>query len=130
MRHGYLLATSTLVPLAVLLLSLLLIVLAVMHVPSLHNAFVPLLTALGICSLSSLSLVSALGTSCSAPVTSGTAAPTAPFWMEQIQHQGIAPFHPASSSYQVFRNVKVRPFLSRVLVLGGSLPISGFRGRG
>ncbi|KAM5540301.1 hypothetical protein V8D89_006120 [Ganoderma adspersum] len=54
----------------------------------------------------SLPLVSALGTSCSAPVTSGTAAPTAPFWMEQIQHQGTAPFNPAGSSYQVFRNVK------------------------
>lgn len=53
-------------------------------------------------------LVSGLGTSCSAPVASGTAAPSDPFWMEQIKHQGTSPFNPNPSGYQVFRNVKVR----------------------
>lgn len=52
-------------------------------------------------------LVSGLGSQCSAPVTSGTAAPSAPFWMEQIQHQGSAPFNSNPGGYQVFRNVKV-----------------------
>lgn len=28
------------------------------------------------------------------------------FWMENIKHQGIAPFNPSPGSYQVFRNVK------------------------
>ncbi|KAH9942506.1 beta-1,3-glucanase [Epithele typhae] len=51
-------------------------------------------------------LVDALGSSCSAPVTSGTAAPGDPFWMSQIAHQGSAPYAPGGSSYQVFRNVK------------------------
>ncbi|KAI0645963.1 exo-beta-1,3-glucanase [Trametes meyenii] len=50
--------------------------------------------------------VSGLGTQCSAPVTSGTASPNAPFWLEQIQHQGTAPFNSNPGGYQVFRNVK------------------------
>ena len=54
-------------------------------------------------------LVAGLGTSCSAPVTSGTAAPGDPFWMEQIKHQGTSPFNSNPSGYQVFRNVMVRP---------------------
>ena len=28
------------------------------------------------------------------------------FWMEQIKHQGKAPFNPQAGSYQVFRNVR------------------------
>ena len=28
------------------------------------------------------------------------------YWMEQIRHQGKAPFNPQAGSYQVFRNVK------------------------
>ncbi|TBU39254.1 beta-1,3-glucanase [Dichomitus squalens] len=72
-----------------------------MRLPSLYTSFFPLLTLLGLSTL-----VSALGTSCSAPVTSGTAAASAPFWLEQIQHQGSAPFNPNPSGYQVFRNVK------------------------
>jgi hypothetical protein len=29
-----------------------------------------------------------------------------PYWLEEIQHQGISAFHPDKNSYQVFRNVK------------------------
>lgn len=53
------------------------------------------------------SVVSGLGTLCSAPLTQGTAAPTDPYWMETIKHQGIAAFNPNPATYQVFRNVKV-----------------------
>lgn len=53
-----------------------------------------------------LSMVSALGSACSAPLTVGTAAPGDPFWLQSIKHQGTAAFNPAPSSYQVFRNVK------------------------
>ncbi len=28
------------------------------------------------------------------------------YWMENIKHQGLAPFNPSLGSYQVFRNVK------------------------
>jgi len=35
-----------------------------------------------------------------------TPTPPAPYWLEDIKHQGIAAFNPNSSSYQVFRNVK------------------------
>lgn len=49
---------------------------------------------------------SGLGSSCSAPLGSGTASPTDPYWLETITHQGTSPFNPNPSSYQVFRNVK------------------------
>lgn len=52
-----------------------------------------------------LSLVSALGSSCNAPLTHGTAAPSDPYWLELIKHQGTAAFN-NDTSYQVFRNVK------------------------
>ncbi|KAF9068659.1 exo-beta-1,3-glucanase [Rhodocollybia butyracea] len=55
---------------------------------------------------SSLTPVTSLGTSCSAPITSGTAAAGAAYWMENIKHQGTSAFNPNPSSYQVFRNVK------------------------
>src|SRR6266545_3736292 len=35
------------------------------------------------------------------------AARDAPFWMENVKHQGKAPFNPDPSGYKVFRNVKV-----------------------
>jgi hypothetical protein len=35
-----------------------------------------------------------------------SAAPAAPFWMQNIKHQGIAAFNLNSTTYQVFRNVK------------------------
>ncbi|KAJ7702338.1 exo-beta-1,3-glucanase [Mycena rosella] len=56
--------------------------------------------------LGSATLVSSLGTSCSAPLGGGTAAPTDPFWMQSIKHQGIAAFNSNPTTYQVFRNVK------------------------
>ena len=60
-------------------------------------------------------LVAGLGSQCSAPVTSGTASPSAPFWLEQIQHQGSAPFNSHPGGYKVFRNVKACSPLSSPL---------------
>jgi len=57
-------------------------------------------------------IVSALGTSCTAPLGAGTSGPNAPFWMQSIKHQGTAPFNPNPSSYTVFRNVKVSTSLA------------------
>ncbi|GLB43041.1 putative glycoside hydrolase family 55 protein [Lyophyllum shimeji] len=51
-------------------------------------------------------LVSGLGSSCSAPLGAGTAAPSDPFWMQSIKHQGISAYNPNPGGYQVFRNVK------------------------
>lgn len=56
--------------------------------------------------LTSITMVSGLGSSCSSPLGSGTAAAGDPFWLESIKHQGISAFNSAPSSYQVFRNVK------------------------
>ncbi|KAJ3557789.1 hypothetical protein NM688_g1277 [Phlebia brevispora] len=68
--------------------------------------FKPLfLAALGILAHAT-PLASALGSQCSAPLGSGAAAPGDPFWMQNIQHQGVAPFNSDASTYQVFRNVK------------------------
>lgn len=50
-------------------------------------------------------LVHSLGTACSAPVTSGTAAASDPYWLENIVHQGTAAFNADPGSYTVFRNV-------------------------
>ena len=68
---------------------------------------VHLLTLLGLATF-----VAGLGTSCSAPVTRGTASPNTPFWMESIAHRGSAPFNGNPTGYQVFRNVKVHIQLS------------------
>ncbi|TFY80465.1 hypothetical protein EWM64_g3547 [Hericium alpestre] len=54
--------------------------------------------------LQSVTLVSGLGSSCSAPLGAGTATPGDPYWQQNIQHQGTSAFGPAG--YQVFRNVK------------------------
>ncbi|KAG2072933.1 glycoside hydrolase family 55 protein [Suillus decipiens] len=56
--------------------------------------------------LALFTLVSGLGTSCSAPLGSGAAAPTDPYWLETVEHQGTSAFNSDPSSYQVFRNVK------------------------
>ncbi|KAH9934692.1 glycoside hydrolase family 55 protein [Fomitopsis serialis] len=48
----------------------------------------------------------ALGTACSSALTSGTAAPTDPYWMQSIKHQGSSAFNPDPGSYPVLRNVK------------------------
>ncbi|KAG9310495.1 glycoside hydrolase family 55 protein [Chiua virens] len=47
-----------------------------------------------------------LGSTCSAPLGSGSAASGDPYWLESIQHQGTSPFNLDPTSYQVFRNVK------------------------
>ncbi|CAL1705010.1 unnamed protein product [Somion occarium] len=52
------------------------------------------------------STASALGSQCSGPIGPGAAGPNDPFWLETIEHQGIAAFNPNPGSYQVFRNVK------------------------
>ncbi|KAJ7837014.1 exo-beta-1,3-glucanase [Mycena olivaceomarginata] len=39
-------------------------------------------------------------------LTSSSAAPGDPFWLQSIKHQGIAAFNADPTSYQVFRNVK------------------------
>ncbi|KAA1476062.1 beta-1,3-glucanase [Dentipellis sp. KUC8613] len=54
--------------------------------------------------LQSVTLVSGLGSSCSAPLGPGTAGPNDPYWQQNIQHQGTSAFGPGG--YQVFRNVK------------------------
>ncbi|KAJ3762988.1 exo-beta-1,3-glucanase [Lentinula raphanica] len=64
-----------------------------------------LLTVLGVL-LSFTTLVSSLGSTCSAPLGAGTAAPSDPYWMQNIKHQGTAAFNADPSGYQVFRNVK------------------------
>ncbi|KAJ7929214.1 exo-beta-1,3-glucanase [Mycena leptocephala] len=63
------------------------------------------LSAIG-AALGSATLVSSLGTSCTSPLGSGTAAAGDPFWMQSIKHQGIAAFNSDPTTYQVFRNVK------------------------
>lgn len=44
-------------------------------------------------------------TNSSSTIFPSTTAPSAPYWLEQIPHLGVAPFSP-NGSYQVFRNVK------------------------
>ncbi|KAJ4488491.1 exo-beta-1,3-glucanase [Lentinula aciculospora] len=56
-------------------------------------------------SFSCSTVVQSLGTSCSTPLASGTAAASDPYWLESITHQGTAAYNAAPSSYQVFRNV-------------------------
>ncbi|KAJ7118715.1 exo-beta-1,3-glucanase [Mycena epipterygia] len=56
--------------------------------------------------IGSATLANSLGTTCTTPLGAGTAAAGAPFWMQNIKHQGIAAFNPNPSTYPVFRNVK------------------------
>ncbi|KDQ52486.1 glycoside hydrolase family 55 protein [Jaapia argillacea MUCL 33604] len=69
----------------------------------LSNLFLPL--ALLIIAFAT-NRASALGTSCTAPIASGTAAAGAPFWLQSMTHQGTSAFNANPSTYQVFRNVK------------------------
>ena len=57
--------------------------------------------------LSYAGAVLGLGSACNAPLGPGQAAPTDPFWMQNIKHQGTSAYHPDPSAYQIFRNVKV-----------------------
>lgn len=56
--------------------------------------------------LACASLVSGLGSSCSAPLGSGTNPAGQPYWLQTIAHRGNAAFNPNPNSYQIFRNVK------------------------
>ncbi|GJJ08001.1 hypothetical protein Clacol_002208 [Clathrus columnatus] len=47
-----------------------------------------------------------LGTSCSAPLGSGNAAPGDPYWLETLAQRGSSAFNPNPASYVVRRNVK------------------------
>ncbi|KAF7310067.1 hypothetical protein MIND_00379700 [Mycena indigotica] len=58
----------------------------------------------------SLQQVSALGSSCSGPLGSGSAATSDAYWMKTIQRQGTSPFNPGGSSYKVFRDVTQAPY--------------------
>lgn len=42
----------------------------------------------------------------SAPSSTGTSGSCAPYWLENIKHQGVASFNPNPDNYTVFRNVK------------------------
>lgn len=50
--------------------------------------------------------VAALGSACGVPLTKGNAAWGEPYWLENIHHQGVAPFAPNATKYKVFRNVR------------------------
>lgn len=56
--------------------------------------------------VSQTTVVAALGSACGVPLTAGNAAWGEPYWLESIKHQGIAPYAPNATVYQVFRNVK------------------------
>ena len=42
----------------------------------------------------------------SAPLSTGISGSCAPYWLENIKHQGVASFNPNPDNYTVFRNVK------------------------
>lgn len=50
--------------------------------------------------------VAAFGSECWAPLSDGTARDDDPYWLEKINHQGIAAYNPNPTGYKVFRNVK------------------------
>ncbi|KAG1790955.1 glycoside hydrolase family 55 protein [Suillus plorans] len=64
-----------------------------------------LLLALGAI-VSQTTHVAALGSACGVPLTTGNALRGEPYWLENIHHQGVAPFAPNATKYKVFRNVK------------------------
>lgn len=47
-----------------------------------------------------------LGSTCSTPLGAGTAAAGAPFWLQNITHQGMLAFNHDPNNYQMFRNMK------------------------
>jgi polygalacturonase len=42
----------------------------------------------------------------STPLSTSTPGSCAPYWLENIQHQGLASFNPNPDNYTIFRNVK------------------------
>ncbi|KAI0339777.1 glucan 1,3-beta-glucosidase [Trametopsis cervina] len=73
-----------------------------MYHPRMPNVLLALGTLLGALTV----MVSALGSTCSSPLTKGSAGPNDPFWLQNIQHQGTAAFNSNPGTYKVFRNVK------------------------
>lgn len=65
-----------------------------------------LVLALSMLLTSIVPAVSGLGSSCTSPLGSGTAAAGDPFWLQNIKHQGSSAYNSNPSGYQVFRNVK------------------------
>lgn len=49
--------------------------------------------------------VAGLGSQCTAALGSGNASSSDPYWLQNIAHQGYAPFASSPSSYSVYRNV-------------------------
>ncbi|KZT72230.1 glycoside hydrolase family 55 protein [Daedalea quercina L-15889] len=54
---------------------------------------------------STISPVAGLGSQCTSALGSGDAAASDPFWLQNIAHQGYAPYASDPSSYSVYRNV-------------------------
>ncbi|KAI0732077.1 exo-beta-1-3-glucanase [Fomitopsis betulina] len=50
--------------------------------------------------------VAGLGSQCTAALGSGNASASDPYWLQNIAHQGYAPYASSPSSYSVYRNVK------------------------
>ena len=74
-----------------------------------------------------LTLVAGIKSNSGLPLGCGTAAPEDPFWMQEIQHQGIAAYNPNPRKYDVFRNVKVSKLLLQRK--SNERRSSGFRGK-
>lgn len=64
-----------------------------------------LLRAIFAAAFLAIAQVSALGTSCTAPL-SPSAAASDPFWLQNIAHLGTSAYNSNPSSYKVYRNVK------------------------
>ncbi|KZT10683.1 glycoside hydrolase family 55 protein [Laetiporus sulphureus 93-53] len=67
-----------------------------------HSALLALCTVLG----SAILGVSGLGSLCTASLGAGNASASDPYWLQDITHQGYAPYASDPSTYAVFRNVK------------------------
>ncbi|KAL2065578.1 hypothetical protein VTL71DRAFT_3248 [Oculimacula yallundae] len=64
------------------------------------------LTTRSLSSTSKISSSTLKTSSTSKALPATTSGPSAPYWLEQIKHQGISPFNSNPANYQVFRNVK------------------------
>ncbi|KAG8714106.1 hypothetical protein FRC08_012359 [Ceratobasidium sp. 394] len=53
-----------------------------------------------------ISSVQSLGSTCTAPLGLGTAAPGDPYWMQTITRRGGSPYNSNPGGYKVYRNVK------------------------
>ncbi|PCH43394.1 glycoside hydrolase family 55 protein [Wolfiporia cocos MD-104 SS10] len=64
------------------------------------------LFALGAILGTGVASVAGLGSLCSAPLVAGNSSASDPFWLQDITHQGTAPYSSDPSTYPVYRNVK------------------------